>query len=144
MSSACPVGLPPGQPGFTAQGEGKIYDIVLSSRKRGWAYCKFCKIADDNREDITGIYRFPQVIVMGNLTWREEEYWLSLVSSYVREYRVRPGEELCSLLRTGNVIQDRSTQDFPKWSQCSCCKYVSTLAIVICFDSKQLLTKVRL
>ena len=38
-------------------GEGKIHDVVLSSKGRGWGNCKFCKIADGNHGDITVIYR---------------------------------------------------------------------------------------
>ena len=41
--------------GFSASGEGKIRDIVLSSKKRGWGNSKFCKIADGNHGDTTGI-----------------------------------------------------------------------------------------
>ena len=43
--------------GFSAPGEGKIRDIVLSSKKRGWGNSKFCKIADGNHGDTTGIPR---------------------------------------------------------------------------------------
>ena len=31
--------------GFSVPGEGKIRDIVLSSKKKGWGNSKFCKIA---------------------------------------------------------------------------------------------------
>ena len=40
---------------FSAPGEGKIRDIVLSSKKRGWGNSKFCTIADGNNGDTTGI-----------------------------------------------------------------------------------------
>ena len=40
-----------------APGEGKIHDIVLSSKGRGWGNCKFCKIAEGNHGNIMGIYR---------------------------------------------------------------------------------------
>ena len=43
--------------GFSAPGEGKIHDIVLSSKKRGWGNLKFCKIVDSNHGDTTGIPR---------------------------------------------------------------------------------------
>ena len=43
--------------GFSAPGEGKIRDIVLSSKKRGWGNSKFCKIADGNHGDTKGIPR---------------------------------------------------------------------------------------
>ena len=43
--------------GFSAPGEGKIRDIVLSSKKRGWGNSKFCKIADGNHGDTMGIPR---------------------------------------------------------------------------------------
>ena len=42
---------------FSSPGEGKICDIVLSSKKRGWGNSKFCKIADGNHGDTTGIPR---------------------------------------------------------------------------------------
>ena len=43
--------------GFSAPGEGKIRDIVLSSKKRGWGNLKFCKITDGNHGDTTRIPR---------------------------------------------------------------------------------------
>ena len=78
MSLACPredpqanqgnmSGNTGGWIGFSAPGEGKIHDIVLSSKGRGWGNCKFCKIVGSNHGDITGIYRFPQNIIMGNI-----------------------------------------------------------------------------
>ena len=53
--------------GISAPGEGKIHNIVISSKGRGWVNCKFCKIADSNHRDITGIYYFPQTIITGNI-----------------------------------------------------------------------------
>ena len=75
MSSACLGGRSAGQPGeyveeymgkigFSARGEGKIRDIVLSSKGKGWGNCKSCKIADGNHRDIIGINRkkgFPEL-----------------------------------------------------------------------------------
>ena len=43
--------------GWTAPEEGKIHDVVLRSKGRGWGNCKFCKITDGNHGDVTGIYR---------------------------------------------------------------------------------------
>ena len=60
--------------GFSAPGEGKIRDIVLSSKKKGWGNSKFCKIADGNHGDTTGIYHFPQPINTGNIKWRKGEW----------------------------------------------------------------------
>ena len=85
-----------GQIGFSAPGEGKIHDIVLSSKGRGWGNCKFCKIVGSNHGDIRGIYRFPQTIIMGNIKLRKEEYEVLPVSAHVHDYRERPGEECLS------------------------------------------------
>ena len=38
--------------GFSAPGEGKIRDIVLTLTKRGWGNSKFCKIADGSHGDL--------------------------------------------------------------------------------------------
>ena len=53
-----------GSIGFSARGEGKIRDIVLSSKGKGWLNCKSCKIANGNHRDIIGINRkegFPEL-----------------------------------------------------------------------------------
>ena len=55
---------------------------------------------DGNHKNITGIYRFPQTIIMGNIKWQKEEYELEPVSVHVCDYTEWPGEEM-SLLRTG-------------------------------------------
>ena len=53
-----------GSIGFAARGEGKIRDIVLSSKGKGRGNCKSCKIANGNHRDIIGINRkegFPEL-----------------------------------------------------------------------------------
>ena len=77
MSSACPWGRTPGQPGEYV-GEYKGINWLLcpwageNSRHcfefegRGWGNSKFCKITDANLGDIRGICRFPQPINTGN------------------------------------------------------------------------------
>ena len=53
-----------GSIGFSARGEGKIRDIVLSSKGKGRGNCKSCKIANGNHRDIIGINRkegFPEL-----------------------------------------------------------------------------------
>ena len=60
--------------GFSAPGEGKIRDIVLSSKKKGWGNSKLCKIADGNHGDTTKICHIPQPINTGNIKWRKGEW----------------------------------------------------------------------
>ena len=53
-----------GSIGFSARGEGKIRNIVLSSKGKGRGNCKSCKIANGNHRDIIGINRkegFPEL-----------------------------------------------------------------------------------
>ena len=68
MSSACPRGRPPRQSGeyFGEYGgidwilypwEGENSRHCFSSKRRGWANCKFCKILDGNHGNIMRIYR---------------------------------------------------------------------------------------
>ena len=108
MSLACPRGRPLGRPGVYV-GEYKGIDWILclwggeNSRhcfkfegKRGRGNCKFCKIVGSNHGDITGIYRFPQTIIMVNIKLRKEEYEVLPVSAHVHDYRERPGEECLS------------------------------------------------
>ena len=78
MSSACPWGRTPGQPGEYV-GEYKGMNWLLcpwageNSRHcfefegKGWGNSKFCKITDANHGDIRGICRFPQPINTGNI-----------------------------------------------------------------------------
>ena len=78
MSSACPWGRTPGQPGEYV-GEYKEMNWLLcpwageNSRHcfefegKGWGNSKFCKITDANHGDIGGICRFPQPINTGNI-----------------------------------------------------------------------------
>ena len=78
MSSACPWGTTPGQPGENV-GEYKGMNWLLcpwageNSRHcfefegKGWGNSKFCKITDANHGDIRGICRFPQPINTGNI-----------------------------------------------------------------------------
>ena len=75
MSSACPWGRTPGQPGEYIQGDelaslplgkGKIRDIVLSSKERGGGIRNFVKFTDANQGDMRGICRFPQPINTGD------------------------------------------------------------------------------
>ena len=104
MSSACPRGRSPGQPGgyvgkykgwigFSAPGEGKIRDIVLSSKKRGWGNSKFCKIVDGNNGDTTGIYHFPQPRNAGNIKWRKGEFSDEKTRFQAAEFLQRPGDD---------------------------------------------------
>ena len=79
MSSACPRGRTSGQPGGYV-GEYKGMDWILcpwggenSRQKGGWGIRKFCKIADGNHGDTTGIYHFHQPINTGNIKWRKGE-----------------------------------------------------------------------
>ncbi|KAK2549163.1 hypothetical protein P5673_030544 [Acropora cervicornis] len=77
MSSACPWGRTPGQPGECV-GEYKGINWLLcpwageNSRHcfefegKGWGNSKFCKITDANHGDIRGICRFPQPINTGD------------------------------------------------------------------------------
>ena len=92
MSSACPWGRTPGQPGEYV-GEYKGMNRLLcpwageNSRhcfefeRKGWGNSKFCKITDANHGDIRGICRFPQPINTGNYkrgeTQRNGEYAFS-------------------------------------------------------------------
>ena len=67
MSSACPRGRPPHQSGEYV-GECRGMDWILcpwggensrhcfSSKRRGWANCKFCRILDGNHGNIMSIY----------------------------------------------------------------------------------------
>ena len=78
MSSACPWGRTPGQPGEYV-GEYKGMNWLLcpwageNSRHcfefegKGWGNSKFCKITDANHGDIRGICRFPQPINTGDV-----------------------------------------------------------------------------
>ena len=78
MSSACPWGRTPGQPGEYV-GEYKEMNWLLcpwageNSRHcfefegKEWGNSKFCKITDANHGDIGGICRFPQPINTGNI-----------------------------------------------------------------------------
>ena len=53
-----------GSIGFSARGEGKIRDIVISSKGKWRGNCKSCKIANGNHRDIIGINRkegFPEL-----------------------------------------------------------------------------------
>ena len=51
---------------FSAPWEGK-FTTLFQVRGKRVGNCKFCKIVDGNHGDITGIYRFPQTIIMGNM-----------------------------------------------------------------------------
>ena len=78
MSSACPWGRTPGQPGKYV-GEYKGMNWLLcpwagaNSRHcfefegKGWGNSKFYKITDANHGDIRGICRVPQPINTGNI-----------------------------------------------------------------------------
>ena len=89
MSSACPWGRTPGQPGEYV-GEYKGMNWLLcpwaaeNSRHcfefegKGWGNSKFCKITDANHGDIRVVYRFPQPINTGNR--RIFVYTFSLIS----------------------------------------------------------------
>ena len=51
----------------SAPGQGKIRDIVLSSKERGGGIRNFVKFTDANHGDIRGNCRFPQPINTGNI-----------------------------------------------------------------------------
>ena len=51
--------------GFSAARKGKIHDIVLISKERGWGNSKFCKIADGNQRHATGILAFSGPMISG-------------------------------------------------------------------------------
>ena len=78
MSSACPWGRTPGQPGkyvgeykgmnwLLCPWAGENSDIVLSSKERGGGIRNCVKFTDANHGDIRGICRFPQPINTGNI-----------------------------------------------------------------------------
>ena len=96
MSSACPWGRTPGQPGeYVGQYKGmnwllcpwagEIRDIVLSSKERGGGIQNFVKFTDANHGDIRGNCRFPQPINTGNIKGAKRrirvfELMLSMIS----------------------------------------------------------------
>ena len=97
MSSACPWDRTLGQPGeyvgeykgmnwlISAPGQGKIRDIVLSSKERGGGMRNFVKFTDANYGDIRGICCFPQPINTGNIKGAKRrirvfELMLSMIS----------------------------------------------------------------
>ena len=116
MSSACPWGWTPGQPGEYV-GEYKGMNWLLcpwageTSRHcfefegKGWGNSKYCKITDANHGDIRGICRFPQLINTGNIKGAKRRIRVFELHNFYR------GLEM-TLLRTGNELAHH-----PKWSR---------------------------
>ena len=74
MSTACPWGRTPGQPGeykgmnwLLRPWAGENSRHCFEFEGKGWGSSKFCKITDANHEDIRGICSFPQPINTGNI-----------------------------------------------------------------------------
>ena len=96
MSSDCPWGRTPGQPGeYVGEYKGMNWLLCpwagensrhcLSSKERGGGIRNFVKFTDTNHWDIRGICRFPQPINTGNIKGAKRiirvfELMLSMIS----------------------------------------------------------------